>query len=288
MTNTDSAYFIPLYKYITENNIYVPKIQNQENGWYYIDFLEIQQPNTEFEQNYQNFIKGYTLKNKLLSLDYEWIYYYVYVILYCDFGYFIERKLYDYIIESIIDSNFTKEDKINAIKQIMLKCEKTPDIIYGWMEGSIISLVEMIIELDLEEEFNKIVTEIKYSTLESYRDIIPYLIQKMDNVKNKNKYKKYFDILRDKTTHKVELGKYILCYTYYYYPDQIILHIDYNSNTYECIIIDKDIHILESLSNYFSFLRNSGLLESEFNITQNNNNSIILSLQNETFLMKKI
>jgi len=77
----------------------------------------------------------------------------------------------------------------------MLKCGKTPDIINGWMEGSIVYLVKMIIELDMEEEFNKIVTNIKNSTLESYRDIIPYLIEIMDNVKDDKKYKKYFDIL---------------------------------------------------------------------------------------------
>ena len=105
---------------------------------------------------------------------------------------------HDEITEKVLDSDFVKQDKINAVKQIMLKCGKTPDIIDGCMEGCIISLVEMIIELDLEEEFNKIVTNIKNSTLKSHRDIIPYLIEKMDNVKNEDKYTKYFDILRGK------------------------------------------------------------------------------------------
>ena len=31
MANTDSAYFIPLYKFIVQNNIYVPNQQLHEN-----------------------------------------------------------------------------------------------------------------------------------------------------------------------------------------------------------------------------------------------------------------
>lgn len=65
------------------------------------------------------------------------------------------------------------------------------------MEGSIISLVNIIVDLDLEEEFNKIVTDIKNSTLESYRDIIPYLIDLMYDVRNDKKYTKYFDKLNE-------------------------------------------------------------------------------------------
>jgi len=61
----------------------------------------------------------------------------------------------------------------------------------------IISLVNIIVDLDLEEEFNKIVTNIKNSTLESYRDIIPYIIDTMYDVKNDKKYKKYFDKLNE-------------------------------------------------------------------------------------------
>lgn len=200
MANTDSAYFIPLYNYITQSNIYIPSIPNQEEGWYYCNFMASQQVNSELEQSYQKFIQGYTTKNQTLKLDYDWIYYYVYVILYCDFGNSINSKLYNNIIEQIINGEFVAQDKINAIKQIMISCGKTPDIINGWMEGSIISLMEEIIELDLEEEFNKIVSEIRYTTLKSFRDIIPYMIEKMqvekmDNVKCQDKYKKYLNIL---------------------------------------------------------------------------------------------
>lgn len=199
MSNTDSAMFIPLYKFITENNIYIPKISNQKEGWYYIDIIETQLLNSDIELNYEKFIKGYDTKIKILyiNLDYEWIYYYIYIILYCDFGLSIDRKLYDEITEKVLDSDFVKQDKINAVKQIMLKCGETPDIINGWMEGSIISLVNIIVDLDLEEEFNKIVTDIKNSTLESYRDIIPYLIDLMYDVRNDKKYTKYFDKLNE-------------------------------------------------------------------------------------------
>jgi len=204
MSNTDSAMFIPLYKFITENNIYIPKISNQKEGWYYIDIIETQIPNSDMELNYNKFIEGYDTKIKLLyvNLDYEWIYYYIYIILYCDFGLSINKKLYNEITEKVLDSDFVKQDKINAVKQIMLKCGETPDIINGWMEGCIISLVNMIVVLDLEEEFNKIVTDIKNSTLESYRNIFPYLIDMLYDGSRNDKiyaeiYTKYFDKLNE-------------------------------------------------------------------------------------------
>lgn len=189
MSNTDLSQFVSLYNYIVKNNIYIP---NQIEEYY---IIELQQTTSETKKKYQKFIIGYDNKIHILKLDYNWIYYYIYIILFCDFGVLIDSKLYDEIIDKIVNGEFLKQDKINAIKQVMLKCGETPDIINGWMEGSIVYLVKMIIELDMEEEFNKIVTNIKNSTLESYRDIIPYLIEIMDNVKDDKKYKKYFDIL---------------------------------------------------------------------------------------------
>lgn len=189
MSNTDLSQFVSLYNYIVKNNIYIP---NQIEEYY---IIELQQTTLETKKKYQKFIIGYDNKIHILKLDYNWIYYYIYIILFCDFGVLIDSKLYDEIIDKIVNGEFLKQDKINAIKQVMLKCGETPDIINGWMEGSIVYLVKMIIELDMEEEFNKIVTNIKNSTLESYRDIIPYLIEIMDNVKDDKKYKKYFDIL---------------------------------------------------------------------------------------------
>lgn len=189
MSNTDLSQFVSLYNYIVKNNIYIP---NQIEEYY---IIELQQTTSKTKKKYQKFIIGYDNKIHILKLDYNWIYYYIYIILFCDFGVLIDSKLYDEIIDKIVNGEFLKQDKINAIKQVMLKCGETPDIINGWMEGSIVYLVKMIIELDMEEEFNKIVTDIKNSTLESYRDIIPYLIEIMDNVKDDKKYKKYFDIL---------------------------------------------------------------------------------------------
>lgn len=189
MSNTDLSQFVSLYNYIVKNNIYIP---NQIEEYY---IIELQQTTSKTKKKYQKFIIGYDNKIHILKLDYNWIYYYIYIILFCDFGVLIDSKLYDEIIDKIVNGEFLKQDKINAIKQVMLKCGETPDIINGWMEGSIVYLVNMIIELDMEEEFNKIVTNIKNSTLESYRDIIPYLSEIMDNVKDDKKYKKYFDIL---------------------------------------------------------------------------------------------
>ena len=53
-----------------------------------------------------------------------------------------------------------------------------------------------------DKEFNKIVTEIKNSTLESYRNIIPYLIDMLYDGSRNDKiyaeiYKKYFNKLNE-------------------------------------------------------------------------------------------
>jgi len=283
MANTDSAYFIPLYNFIVDNSIYIPKIPNQRAGWYYMDFIQSQNPNSDLELNYKKFIKGYNTKIQLLNLDLEWIYYYVYVILFCDYGISIEKKLYNGIIEKILEGDFVKQDKINAIKQIMLKSGKTPDIINGWMEGSILSLLQMMIELDMEEDFKKIVNDIRYSTIEWYRDIIPHLIERMDKVKNEDKYSKYFDILRGKTTHKVELGKYILYWSCYHHPDQITLQMKLDDLEYSCVIAetyDHDVHYLEELVNYFVFAGKSGFDQTEFEITFSFGKLIKINLQN--------
>jgi hypothetical protein len=193
MAITNSAHLIPLYKFIVENNIYIPKISNQNEGQYYVDLIESNQLNSEFEINYQNFILDYNTKDDLLDINYDWIYNYVYVILYCDFGNSIKTELYDNIIDEILNGEFVKEDKLNAIKQIILDCGKTPDIIDGWTEGKIISLMLLMIEMNLKEYYNRLVSELANSTLDSYRDIIPFfnnLIGKMYDIKQK-KYNKY-------------------------------------------------------------------------------------------------
>jgi hypothetical protein len=193
MAITNSAHLIPLYKFIVENNIYIPKISNQNEGQYYVDLIESNQLNSDFENNYQNFILDYNTKDDLLDINYDWIYNYVYVILYCDFGNSIKTELYDNIIDKILNSEFVKEDKLNAIKKIILDCGKTPDIIDGWTEGKIISLMLLMIEMNLKEYYNRLVSELANSTLDSYRDIIPFfnnLIGKMYDIKQE-KYNKY-------------------------------------------------------------------------------------------------
>ena len=193
MTNTVSAYFIPLYKFIVDNNIYIPKISNQNEGQYYVDLIESNQLSSDLEINYQNFILDYNTKDDLLDINYDWIYYNVYVILYCDFGNSIKTEIYDNIIDKILNGEFVKEDKLNAIRQIILNCGKTPDIIDGWTEGKIISLMLLMIEMNLKEYYNRLVSELANSTLDSYRDIIPFfnnLIGKMYDIKQE-KYNKY-------------------------------------------------------------------------------------------------
>lgn len=193
MTNTVSAYFIPLYKFIVDNNIYNPKISNQNEGQYYVDLIESNQLSSDLEINYQNFILDYNTKDDLLDINYDWIYYNVYVILYCDFSNSIKTEIYDNIIDKILNGEFVKEDKLNAIRQIILNCGKTPDIIDGWTEGKIISLMLLMIEMNLKEYYNRLVSELANSTLDSYRDIIPFfnnLIGKMYDIKQE-KYNKY-------------------------------------------------------------------------------------------------
>jgi hypothetical protein len=115
------------------------------------------------------------------------------VILYCDFGNSIKTEIYDNIIDKILNSEFVKGDKLNAIRQIILNCGKTPDIIDGWTEGKIISLMLLMIEMNLKEYYNRLVSELANSTLDSYRDIIPFfnnLIGKMYDIKQE-KYNKY-------------------------------------------------------------------------------------------------
>ena len=40
MSNTDSAYFIPLYKYLVQKNIYIPKLNDISEGWNYLYKME--------------------------------------------------------------------------------------------------------------------------------------------------------------------------------------------------------------------------------------------------------
>ena len=93
--------------------------------------------------------------------------------------------------------------EINAIKTIMLKCGKTPDVIDGYMEGSILSLMEDMIKLDMFDDFIIISNCVAKSPLESFRNIIPYFLNKiMLNEQNPQAFyekqidNKYIEILK--------------------------------------------------------------------------------------------
>ena len=82
MSNTDSAYFIPLYKYLVQKNIYIPKLNDISEGWNYLDKMEDLQNDEELsiENKYLEYTKGYIKKIDTLQIDYDWIYYYIYII----------------------------------------------------------------------------------------------------------------------------------------------------------------------------------------------------------------
>ena len=117
MANTDSAYFIPLYKFIIQNNIYVPKQNNELEGWNYLDRMQELEKDTclSVDLEYSEFTKHYTKKSHILQIDFDWIYYYLYIILYID----ARLDLYESIIVRLVDGEFTRIDKINQIRMIM-------------------------------------------------------------------------------------------------------------------------------------------------------------------------
>jgi len=173
MSNTDSAYFIPLYKYIVQNNIYIPRLNDESEGWNYIYKMEDLQNDKELSinQKYLEYTKGYDKKIYILQIDNDWIYYYIYIILYIDEN----LDLYNSIIVKLIDySDFLDEDKKEKIKIIMEECGKTPDVLNGWMEGDIIELMNFMIDLDMTKEFEKITTDLQNSPLVSYKNILKY------------------------------------------------------------------------------------------------------------------
>ena len=89
-----SLYFAIYYFFITlEKKIYYPKINNTD---VYLDFIEKNYENHELENKYQDYTKLYDKK------EFDWLYYYVYVILFIDFDSNIDRELYEKIIADII------------------------------------------------------------------------------------------------------------------------------------------------------------------------------------------
>ncbi len=194
MSNTDSAYFIPLFKFLVQNNIYIPKQNNNTDGWNYLDLMEEleRDTNLSIDLQYREYTKYYTKKSHILQIDYEWIYYYLYVILLID-----ERlDLFESIIDILINGEFTKLDKINKIKIIMANCGKTPDVLDGWMEGYILELMELMIQYGMEDEFRKITSDLLNSPLESYQGCITYLLESIGLDNKDKKLSKYIGILK--------------------------------------------------------------------------------------------
>ena len=203
MSNTDSAKFIPLYKYIVQNNIYIPNLNDETEGYNYLYKMEELQNDKELsiENKYLEYTKGYNKNIYTLQIDNDWIFYYIYIICYIDKNLDFDENLdlYNSIIVKLIHhSDFLDEDKKEKIKMIMINCGKTPDVLNGWMEGYIIELMNFMIDLDMEEEFKKITTDLQNSPLESYRGIINYFIGYIGaNVKDTTKLEKYIDILNE-------------------------------------------------------------------------------------------
>lgn len=84
--------FHTLFKILKENEIYHPKINNAD---IYLNFINTNQTNNGLENTYQNYTNSYDKK------DYDWLYYYIYIILLIDDA-LNDKKIYETIINLII------------------------------------------------------------------------------------------------------------------------------------------------------------------------------------------
>ena len=101
--------FYPMFKILQEKKIYYPKINNTD---VYLDFIEKNYENHELENKYQDYTKLYDKK------EIDWLYYYVYVILFIDFDSNIDRELYEKIVADMIVIYQTeyKNDETNNMR----------------------------------------------------------------------------------------------------------------------------------------------------------------------------
>ena len=90
---TDASMFYPMFKILQENEVYYPKINNAD---IYLDFIEKNYENHELHNKYQDYTKLYDKK------EFDWLYYYVFVILFIDFDSTIDRELFEKIIAVMI------------------------------------------------------------------------------------------------------------------------------------------------------------------------------------------
>jgi hypothetical protein len=84
-----SAMFYPLFNKLQEKSIYFPKIMDAD---VYLDFITKNLNNDELKNAYQDFTKTFDIKS------FEWMYYYVYIILLNDFESIINKELYKKIV----------------------------------------------------------------------------------------------------------------------------------------------------------------------------------------------
>ena len=90
---TDGAMFYPMFKILQEKEVYYPKINNAD---IYLDFIEKNYENHELKNKYQDYTKLHDKK------EIDWLYYYVYVILFIDFDSIINKELYKKIVADMI------------------------------------------------------------------------------------------------------------------------------------------------------------------------------------------
>jgi hypothetical protein len=103
---TDGAMFYPLFKILQEKEVYYPKINNAD---IYLDFIEKNYENHELDNKYQDYTKLYDKK------EFDWLYYYVFVILFIDFDSTIDRELFEKIIAVmiVIYKTYEKDETTN-------------------------------------------------------------------------------------------------------------------------------------------------------------------------------
>jgi hypothetical protein len=322
MANTDEAYFVPLYNFIKSERIYEPSYDSD----YYLNFISKTQnldglKNDSLELSYQKFTKHYQKHDNLLNIDYEWICYYVYVMLCVDKNvdkniaekkpdsvFFTEiqlSKLYENIMIKLFSSEFILKDKREKVLQIINKIKvmkSTPDIIDGWMEGDILSLMELMIELNVKkEDFAFFVESVYYSPLKSFKETIPYLLDKLDVEKKLSESSPYYKILRangnldweknlifsEESIDVNNINK--VTYECFHYPDEIRIKLEYNGLMFGTSIVTDDSKHLMKVCNYLSFLSQlGGLTKDEYDIKILNDNKIQLRLQNDNFILELI
>lgn len=105
---TNSTLYYELFTNLERSKIYYTKINNPD---YYLHFIENNQDNDELEDSYQNYTKNYDKKK------FDWVYYYVYMILLIDYEQKINHRIYELIVSDIIQfMNYSESQKLEFIE----------------------------------------------------------------------------------------------------------------------------------------------------------------------------